>query len=106
MIINMKLNPLTLKKIRRFKSIRRGYYSFLLFVFFLLIAIFAMPYGYYTLLRIALCFISGMIAYKLYEKDGAKGVFLGYLFIAIVYNPIIKVTFAKELWVLLNLLTK
>jgi microcin C transport system permease protein len=27
----MKLNPLTLKKIRRFRSIRRGYYSFLIF---------------------------------------------------------------------------
>ena len=25
----MKLNPLTIKKIRRFKSIRRGYYSFI-----------------------------------------------------------------------------
>lgn len=28
----MKLNPLTLKKIRRFKSIKRGYYSFILFI--------------------------------------------------------------------------
>lgn len=28
----MKLNPLTLKKIRRFKSIRRGYYSFIIFI--------------------------------------------------------------------------
>ncbi len=31
----MKINPLTLKKIRRFKSIKRGYYSFLLFVLML-----------------------------------------------------------------------
>ncbi len=37
----MKLNPLTIKKINRFKSIKRGYYSFLLFGFFLLIAVFA-----------------------------------------------------------------
>ena len=37
----MKLNPLTLKKIQRFKSIKRGYYSFILFIFLLLIAVFA-----------------------------------------------------------------
>jgi len=37
----MRLDPLTLKKIRRFKSIRRGYTSFLLFAFLLLLAAFA-----------------------------------------------------------------
>lgn len=37
----MKLNPLTIKRIKRFKSIRRGYYSLLLFSFLLLIAIIA-----------------------------------------------------------------
>jgi microcin C transport system permease protein len=37
----MKLNPLTLKKIARFKSIKRGYYSFILFILMLSIALFA-----------------------------------------------------------------
>ncbi|MBF0280281.1 MAG: ABC transporter permease subunit [SAR324 cluster bacterium] len=37
----MRINPLTLKKIRRFRSVKRGYYSFLLFVFLLLQAFFA-----------------------------------------------------------------
>jgi microcin C transport system permease protein len=37
----MKLNPLTIKKFKRFKSIRRGYYSFLIFTVFLGISIFA-----------------------------------------------------------------
>ncbi len=36
----IKINPLTLKKIQRFKSIKRGYYSFLLFIFILVLAIF------------------------------------------------------------------
>ena len=35
------INPLTLRKMRRFKSIRRGYYSFLIFVLLILISIFA-----------------------------------------------------------------
>ena len=37
----MKINPLTLKKIRRFKSIKRGYYSFILFCVLILLSLFA-----------------------------------------------------------------
>ena len=37
----MKLNPLTLKKIRRFKSIKRGYYSFILILVMILASFFA-----------------------------------------------------------------
>jgi len=35
----MKINPLTLKKIRRFKSIKRGYYSFIIFCLMILVAL-------------------------------------------------------------------
>jgi microcin C transport system permease protein len=35
----MRINPLTQKKIRRFKSIKRGYYSFILFVVFILLSL-------------------------------------------------------------------
>ena len=35
----MKINPLTLKKIRRFKSIKRGYYSFIIFCVLILVAL-------------------------------------------------------------------
>jgi microcin C transport system permease protein len=35
----MAINPLTIKKIRRFQSIRRGYYSFLLFALLLVVAV-------------------------------------------------------------------
>ena len=37
----MNINPLTLKKIRRFRSIKRGYYSLLLFATMLFLAVFA-----------------------------------------------------------------
>ena len=37
----MKFNPLTLKKIKRFKSIKRGYYSFIFLMVFILISVFA-----------------------------------------------------------------
>jgi len=35
----MKINPLTVKKIKRFKSIKRGYYSFIIFCLMLLVAL-------------------------------------------------------------------
>jgi microcin C transport system permease protein len=35
----MKLNPLTVKKIKRFKSIRRGYYSFIIFAILIFISL-------------------------------------------------------------------
>jgi len=37
----MKFNPLTIKKIRRFKSIKRGFYSFLIFTALIFISLFA-----------------------------------------------------------------
>ena len=37
----IKFNPLTLKKIRKFKSIKRGYYSLIIFSFFVLLSLFA-----------------------------------------------------------------
>jgi microcin C transport system permease protein len=37
----MKLNPLTVKKIKRFKSIRRGYYSFIIFAILIFVSLLA-----------------------------------------------------------------
>ncbi|MBU4055228.1 MAG: ABC transporter permease subunit [Proteobacteria bacterium] len=37
----MRLNPLTIKKIRRFRSIKRGYYAFLLLFLMILISLFS-----------------------------------------------------------------
>ena len=35
----MKLNPVTLKKLKRFKSIKRGYYSFIIFTTLVLLSL-------------------------------------------------------------------
>ena len=39
--MKLRLNPLTLKKIRRFRSIRRGWYSFTIFTLLILLSLFA-----------------------------------------------------------------
>ena len=41
MILTMKLNPITLKKLNRFKSIKRGYYSLIIFCGFIFLSIFS-----------------------------------------------------------------
>ncbi|MBN2443130.1 MAG: ABC transporter permease subunit [Spirochaetales bacterium] len=40
-MMKFKLNPLTVKKIKRFISIKRGFYSFIIFIFFILFSFFA-----------------------------------------------------------------
>ncbi len=40
-MLGFRLDPLTQKKLQRFKSIRRGYYSFILFVLLVLLSVFA-----------------------------------------------------------------
>jgi len=39
--VKMKLNPLTIKKIRRFRSIKRGYYSFIVIIAMILLSLIA-----------------------------------------------------------------
>lgn len=69
------------------------------------LALFSMPYGYYQFLRIVVCGISGLIAYGLCAKENKNWLFWGYIAIAIIYNPIAKITFAKDVWVFLNIIT-
>ncbi len=44
-ILPVRLNPLTVKKLRRFQQIRRGYYSFLTLVFLSVVSLFAELYA-------------------------------------------------------------
>ena len=37
----MKLNPLTVRKLKRFRSIKRGYYSFIILIAMILVSLFA-----------------------------------------------------------------
>jgi hypothetical protein len=70
------------------------------------IALLPMPYGYYTILRIIVCFISVAIAMQEGEKkDGDNIVHIVFILLSIVYNPIIIVHFKKSIWIFLNILT-
>jgi hypothetical protein len=68
----------------------------------LLIGIAEMPYGYYTLLRLVGTGVFLMAAWVAYDR---KLVVLPwvYLLFAIIFNPLVKVHFEKEVWAWIDL---
>ncbi len=61
-----------------------------------------LPYGYYTLLRIVAFIVFIWAAYAAHK---AKSLVLPLVFVllAILFNPIIKIYFPKELWIAIDL---
>ena len=68
---------------------------------FLLLGILALPYGYYTLLRLIACAVFAWAAYVTFEK---KESILPWVFIilALLFNPLIKVYLSKEIWTVID----
>ncbi|OOR83809.1 DUF6804 family protein [Moraxella canis] len=73
-------------------------------VVFLVLAVLPLPYGYYTLLRLIAFGVFAWAAYIGFERHDK---ILPWIFVvlALVYNPIIKVYFPKEIWTVINLLS-
>ncbi len=73
-------------------------------IILLLIALLDMPYGYYQLMRVIIFCVSAHIA--IHEKDRNSELWF-WIFIAcaIIYNPIFKLSFGKELWPFVNIVT-
>lgn len=69
---------------------------------FLFLAVLPLPYGFYNLLRVIACAIFSWAAYISFEKNAST---LPWIFIvlAIIFNPIIKIYFPKEIWVIVNI---
>ena len=67
----------------------------------LFIAIFPMPYGYYTLLRIT---ATGVFVWVAIAAINQNEKIIPWIFIvlAILFNPIIKIHFAKEIWAVID----
>ena len=70
----------------------------------LLLALGDMPYGYYILLKIAVCATFVTLAIGL-KETGAGGLMLVAWAFAALYNPIIRIPFSKDTWSAINLLT-
>jgi hypothetical protein len=70
----------------------------------LILALGDMPYGYYLLLKIAVCTTLVMLALRLNEVSAGVWVIAAWAFAAL-YNPIVKIPFHKDAWAAINLLT-
>lgn len=61
-----------------------------------------LPYGYYILLRLVACGVFAFAAYVAYNRK-RKALPWIYGFAALVFNPIIKIFFPKEVWVFVDI---
>ena len=60
------------------------------------------PYGYYTLLRWAVCGVSAHAAYRAYEWK-RQGWIWGMAIISVLFNPFIPIYLDKEMWIVIDL---
>ena len=66
------------------------------------IALFDMPYGYYTFLRIAISIFAGCYAFDNFDKDNIKTAIL-FAGILILFNPLIKIHLDREAWFFIDI---
>ncbi len=64
----------------------------------LFLAVANLPYGYYRFLRIVITLIAGVNAYNSYKKE-KHILFIVFLGIAILFNPIIPIYLSKDIWI-------
>ncbi len=71
----------------------------------LLIGLLPMPYVFYTLSRIIICFCSVIFILNLINENNIL-ILLIFIFAAILYNPIIPIhLYDKSLWIFINIPT-
>mgnify|MGYP006087014355 CR=1 len=68
---------------------------------FLFVGVFPLPYVYYMLLRFIACGVFAWAAYITFERN-EKLLPWTFLVLAIVFNPIFKIHFPKEIWAIID----
>jgi len=77
----------------------------LIAIIMLSIALLRLPYGYYTLMRVVLCF---SFCYFIYDNFKLYKNYVFYMIfglLAIVYNPVFPLHLGREIWVYVNIVT-
>jgi len=69
----------------------------------LILAVFPLPYGFYTLLRIVVFLTAGYISWFCYKSKKIKWTWtMG--FMSLIFNPVIPLHFERALWVAVDLI--
>ena len=63
----------------------------------LLLCLLHMPYGFYTIVRLAMTVISGYLAYDYYTHN-KKELAVTFSIIAVLFQPFIKLALGREIW--------
>ncbi len=63
-----------------------------------------LPYGYYMLLRLIVCGVFAWASFITYERKHETLPWV-YGIVAILFNPLLKIHFPKEIWVLIDIAT-
>jgi hypothetical protein len=71
----------------------------------LVIALAPLPYGYFMLLRLVVCGAAVWLAYTLMAGRRSQGMGWAFVGVALLYNPVFRVHFEREIWMILNLAT-
>ena len=67
----------------------------------MIICLFPMPYGYYQMVRLGSAIGFSYLAYNL--KSGESNMLLVYIGLAILFQPIIKISLGRTLWNIVDL---
>lgn len=67
----------------------------------LILALLPMPYDFYFILRIAVTIYCAIEAYDAYQRN-KTALAVVFIILALLYNPIIRMNFPREIWTLLN----
>lgn len=67
----------------------------------LLICLAPMPYGYYMLIRYAATILFGVMTYD-YFQNKQKRLYVICLALALLFQPILKIPFGREIWNLID----
>jgi len=62
------------------------------------------PYGYYILLRWICCGVFVYLAFEAYKRRRDVWVWV-YGLIAVTYNPILRISFKRDMWSIVNIIT-
>ncbi len=63
-----------------------------------------LPYGYFNLLRFVVCAVGIYLAYKTYEDNKESLWVWAFAGIAVLFNPIIIITFERSTWWVIDLM--
>ena len=72
-------------------------------IIMLLLAILPLPYGYYTLLRLVVCFTAVFLAWFSHKSKSIRWTWI-MGFLALMFNPIIPIYFGREFWIFVDLI--